>query len=197
MPSQNTPHPEKQEKRNPALSKIVERNIRTIIQLRIKAARDRSFEERFAGAVTSFSGSMAFITLHIGWVVAWIVLNSGHFRIHPFDPFPYGLLATIVSIEAVLLSTLVLITQKRLSDQVERRANLDLHIGLLTEHELTRALRMLHAIQEKLEIETHAAEELADLEMETKPEDVLAAIARLHRSALRDEMRRSAAADKA
>jgi uncharacterized membrane protein len=189
MPTGDPPRPDKREKRNPALSKIVERNIRTIIQLRMKASREQSFEDRIAGAVTSLSGSLVFVCLHLAWFFVWILLNSGRFRVHPFDPFPYGLLAMVVSLEAVLLSTLVLITQKRLSDQVERQANLDLHIGLLAEHELTRVLRMLHAIQEKLGIETPAADELADLEMETKPEDVLAEIARLHRSAIRDELR--------
>ena len=63
------------------------------------------------------------------------------------------------------------------------RADLDLHIGLLTEHELTRVLQMLDAIQDKMGIENHAESELADLEMETRPEDVLAEIERLQRRA--------------
>ena len=69
-----------------------------------------------------------------------------------------------------------------MSAEADHRADLDLHIGLLTEHELTRALQMLGAIQDKLGIENHAASELADLEMETKPEDVMAEIDRLHRA---------------
>jgi uncharacterized membrane protein len=175
------------EQDNPALSKIIERNIRTIIQLRMKAARERSSQDRAAGAITSFSGSMAFVYLHIAWFSMWVVLNTGRFGVHPFDPFPYGLLTMVVSLEAIFLSTLVLITQNRLSDEAEHRADLDLHIGLLTEHELTRVLQMIDAIQEKLGVENHAASELADLEMETRPEDVLAEIARLQRSALRNE----------
>jgi len=63
-------------------------------------------------------------------------------------------------------------------EESERRANLDLHIGLLTEHELTRVLQMPDAIQDKLGIVDHANSELADLEMETKPEDVLPEIHR-------------------
>jgi uncharacterized membrane protein len=89
----------------------------------------------------------------------------------------------IVSLEAIFLSTFVLISQNRLSEESEHRADLDLHIGLLTEHELTRVLQMLDAIQEKMGIEDHKESELADLEMETKPEDVLAEIARLHQRA--------------
>ena len=89
----------------------------------------------------------------------------------------------IVSLEAIFLSTFVMISQNRMSDDAERRANLHLHIGLLTEHETTRILQMLDAIQDKLGIENDSDSELADLEMETKPEDVLAEIERLQKRA--------------
>lgn len=164
---------------NPTLSNVIERNIRTLIHLRLKAARERGAQDRIADVITSFSGRMVFVYLHIAWFSAWILLNTGHLGIAPFDPFPYGLLTMIVSLEAIFLSTFVLISQNRLSAETERRADLDLHIGLLTEHELTRALHMLDAIQDKLGIENDADSELADLEMETKPEDVLAEIERL------------------
>jgi uncharacterized membrane protein len=167
---------------NPALSQIIERNIRTMIRLRVKASKERQPQDRVADAITAFSGSMAFVYLHTAWFSAWVLLNTGHV-IHAFDPFPYGLLTMIVSLEAIFLSTLVLITQNRLSREEQQRADLDLHIGLLTEHELTRVLQMLDVIQEKLGIENHSASELADLEMETKPEDVLAEIERLQRNA--------------
>ena len=97
----------------------------------------------------------------------------------PFDPYPYGLLTTVVSLEAIFLSTFVMISQNRLSEEADRRGELDLHIGLLTEAELTRVLKMLHAIQDKLGIEGDDQQELADLEMPTRPEDVLAEIERL------------------
>ena len=164
---------------NPALSNVIERNIRTLIRLRLKAARERGVQDRIADVITSFSGRMVFVYLHIAWFSAWILLNTGRLGIAPFDPFPYGLLTMIVSLEAIFLSTFVLISQNRLSAAAERRADLDLHIGLLTEHELSRALHMLDAIQDKLGIENDADSELADLEMETKPEDVLAEIERL------------------
>jgi len=178
---QNQPNrkEEVQEKDNPALSKVIERNIRTIIHLRTKAARERSLQSRIADAITSFSGRMIFAYVHILWFGVWILLNTGRFGVRIFDPFPYGLLTMVVSLEAIFLSTFVLISQNRLSEETERRADLDLHIGLLTEHELTRVLQMLDAIQDKMGIVDHANSELADLEMETKPEDVLAEIARL------------------
>lgn len=171
---------EDHEKDNPALSKVIERNIRTIIQLRTKAARQRSLQSRIADAITSFSGRMIFVYVHVVWFGVWILLNTGRFGVYVFDPFPYGLLTMVVSLEAIFLSTFVLISQNRLGEETERRADLDLHIGLLTEHELTRVLQMLDAIQDRLGIVDHENSELADLEMETKPEDVLAEIERLH-----------------
>lgn len=174
------------EQDNPALSKIIERNIRTMIRLRMKADRERGIQDRAVDAVTAFAGSKTFVYAHLLWFGAWVLFNTGRVGLRPFDPYPYGLLTLIVSLEAIFLSALVLITQDRLSEEVEHRADLDLHIGLLTEHELTRVLQMLDAIQEKLGVENHEASELADLEMETKPEDVMAEIERLHRAAVRD-----------
>ncbi|MEI9813145.1 MAG: DUF1003 domain-containing protein [Acidobacteriota bacterium] len=173
------------ESENPALAKVIEKNIRTIIDLRLRANDRRTLEGRLADAVTDFSGSMAFVYLHIVWFTIWVVINTGRFGVAPFDPFPYGLLTMIVSLEAIFLSTLVLIAQNRLSSEADQRADLDLQIGLLTEHELTRVLQMLAAIQDRLGIEDHAASELAELEMETKPEDVMAEIDRLQQLALR------------
>jgi len=175
----NRTEKEDHEKDNPALSKVIERNIRTIIHLRTKAARERGLQSRIADAITSFSGRMIFAYVHVIWFGLWILLNTGRFGVRVFDPFPYGLLTMVVSLEAIFLSTFVLISQNRLSEETERRADLDLHIGLLTEHELTRVLQMLDAIQDKLGIVDHENSELADLEMETKPEDVLAEIHRL------------------
>lgn len=164
---------------NPALSQVIERNIRTIIHLRHKSLTERTLQDRIADVITNFSGRMAFAYLHILWFAIWIGLNTGLFGTKPFDPFPYGLLTMIVSLEAIFLATFILISQNRLDKENDRRADLALHIGLLNEHEVTRVLQMLDAIQDKLGIVDHANSELADLEMVTKPEDVLAEIERL------------------
>ena len=169
---------------NPALSRVIDRNIRTLIQLHLNAARARGLQDRIADSMTSFSGRMVFLYIHIAWFVAWFVINTGRFGVKPFDPFPYGLLTLIVSLESIFLSTFLLISQNRMSKQAESRADLDLHINLLAEHELTRVLQMLDAVHTKLGIENDPMSELADLEMETKPEDVLAEIERLQHRAV-------------
>ena len=173
------------EDNNPLLSKVIQRNIRTLIRLRAKAANKRNLQDRIADTITSFSGHIVFVYVHLVWFGAWIILNTGKLGVHPFDPFPYGLLTMVVSLEAIFLSTFVLISQNQLSQESEYRANLNLQIALLTEHEVTRVLQMLDAIQDKMGIENDEDSELADLEMETKPEDVLVEIERLQQLALK------------
>lgn len=72
-------------------------------------------EGSIAAAITAFSGSMPFVYFHIIWFGLWIGINHGLLEpyIHPFDKFPYGLLTMVVSLEAIFLSTFILITQNR------------------------------------------------------------------------------------
>jgi uncharacterized membrane protein len=168
---------------NPALSQIIQRNIRKIIQVRLKSAREQSRQDRIATGMTSFSGSMRFFYIHVVWFCLWFLLNTGHLGITPFDPYPYGFLTVVVSLEAIFLATFVLISQNLLAKEAERLTDLGLQTGLLTEHELTRVLQMLRAIQSKIGITNDEDSDLADadLEKETKLEDVLAEIERLQR----------------
>jgi len=169
------------------LARIIEQNIRTIINNRRTTARQRTGEERLADAITAFSGRMYFVYFHIVWFAVWLAINLGATPLKPFDPYPFGLLTMIVSLEAIFLSTFVLISQNRLSAEADRRADLDLQIGLLSEYELTRVLKMLDAIQDKLGIVNDSDEELLELEKNVRPEDVLAEMDRRQRALDRDE----------
>lgn len=168
---------------NPALSNVIQRNIRKIIQVRLKAAREQGLQDRIANTMTSFSGSMVFFYAHIVWFCLWFLLNTGHLGLTPFDPYPYGFLTMVVSLEAIFLATFVLISQNLLAKEAARLTDLGLQTGLLTEHELTRVLQMLSAIQTKIGISNDEDSDHADadLEMETRLEDVLAEIERLQR----------------
>ena len=178
-------HPHHPEAGDPAaraaLSAVVERNIRTIRLLRAQAARDRSVPNRIADTITGFSGSLVFVYFHVVWFGLWIVLNTGQAGLAPFDPYPYGLLTMVVSLEAIFLSTFVLISQNRMGAEADRQTELDLQVDLLTETKLTRVIKMLHEIQDRLGIDCSASDELADLELATNPEDVLAEIERASR----------------
>lgn len=168
---------------NPALSNVIQQNIRKIIRVRQKAAHEQSLQDRIANGMTSFSGSMGFFYVHIAWFLMWFLLNTGHLGMTPFDPYPYGFLTMVVSLEAIFLATFVLISQNLLAREAGRLTDLSLQTGLLTEHELTRVLQMLRAIQTKIGILNNEDSDLADadLEKETRLEDVLSEIERLHR----------------
>ncbi len=74
-----------------------------------------SAENRLAGHITNFAGSMPFVYFHAVWFFVWVVINEGvlAFIIKPFDPFPYGLLTMIVSLEAIFLSAFIMVAQNR------------------------------------------------------------------------------------
>ena len=160
-----------------ALCDVIELNIVKLTNLKRKAERQRSLQGKVADAITNFSGSMGFVYFHVGWFGLWILANTGWFGFKPFDPFPYGLLTMVVSLEAIFLSAFVLISQNRLSDAANRRDDLDLQIGLLTEHELTHVLKMLDEIRRHLGIAQHD-KEVQQLKKDIRPEDVLAEIDR-------------------
>src|SRR3569623_3269732 len=100
---------------SPALCHVIERNIRNINRLRVKAAQERGVQDRLADHITSFSGRMAFVYFNIAWFGVWILINAAPFGLRPYDPYPYGMLTMIVSLEAIFLSAIVLIRLNRLS----------------------------------------------------------------------------------
>jgi uncharacterized membrane protein len=113
-----------------------------------KEARDvRTPVDRLAGSVARVAGSTKFIALHALWFTAWMGVNVTRFA---FDPYPFFLLSTIVVLEAVFLTSVVLRTQNHMTRQAERRAALDLQVNLLSEQELTAILHMLHGLCARL-----------------------------------------------
>jgi uncharacterized membrane protein len=156
----------------PKLSQHLERNIRIIENLREESDKARSFENRAADTITFFSGSMKFLYLHGAWFIVWIVINMNWIPgVHPFDPYPFGLLTMVVSLEAIFLSTLVLISQNREAELNSRKESLDLQIDMLAEYEVTHTLRLLRQIAEKLEIAVDP--ELNELCQDVAPDIVM------------------------
>ena len=157
----------------PELAEIVERNIRLIDEHHQEAEREKSFQDHVADWLTGWAGSMSFVWLHAIWFGVWILWNEGGLGVTPFDPFPYGLLTTIVSLEAIFLSTFVLVSQNRQGELADRRSELDLQINLLTEYELTRALTLIDRIAKKMDVTECDDDELEQLEQDVEPEAVL------------------------
>ncbi len=160
------------------LAKIIERNIDTLLEVRRQMDQNRTVQDRIADWITAFSGSMAFLYFHIVWFGGWIMVNVGWFGLKAFDPFPFGLLTMIVSLEAIFLSTFVLISQNRSSAISDERSDLDLHIDLLAEYEITKILRLADAIADKLNAKEGKDKELPQLEQIISPDKVLHEIQR-------------------
>ena len=132
--------------------KAVTKNIQSVAQMETSLEQGRSLVDRIADVIGGFSGSMTFVFLHICWFSAWFLLNTLPLGIKHFDPYPFILLAMVVSVEGVLLSTFVLMKQNRMQQRIDIRDQLNLQIDLLAEKEITKSLQMLRAICEKLEI---------------------------------------------
>ena len=136
-------------------------------------AKQRTFADRIADKIGDFSGSMAFVLLHLVVYGTWILINVGVLPVAPrFDPFPFMLLSVLVGVEAIFLSTFVLMKQKRMSQRADERAHLDLQVNLLAEREMTLVLQMLVGISTKLGVPPEH-EELKELAEET-PLEVMA-----------------------
>jgi len=127
---------------------------------------------RVSDRIASFAGSGTFVLLHVVWFATWVLWNSGWFGLHRFDPYPFTFLTFIVSLEAIFLSTFVLISQNRMSQQSELRSHLDLQINLLAEQESTKTLRILLRVCERLGIDTDD-EEMRQLMRETQPSQIV------------------------
>ena len=134
-----------------------------IKSLKAKANEKRNLAEKFADWLTSYFGSITFLLLNAIWFGAWIFVNTGHTSIEPFDKFPFGLLTMIVSLEAIFLAVIVLISQNREARIAELREEIDLQLNTITEEESAKILELLILLLEKQGIEVEYDAELRRL----------------------------------
>lgn len=138
-------------KRKPSLNSQAQRNIESVAQLEQSLRRDRTILGRVSDAVTNFVGSILFVIAHVILFVVWFVVNSS-LGMGPdaFDVYPFQLLNLALAVEAVLLSTFVLMSQNRQSAHAEQWAHIGLQVNILAEQEATKMLQMLRAICDRL-----------------------------------------------
>jgi len=129
---------------------VADENIRTVARIQHEAARRRTFGQRVSDRVSSFASRESTVFWHIVWFAIWIAANVRLVPLQPFDPFPFTLLTTTVSLEAIFLTLFVMASQNRLTQEADRRAHLDLQVNLLAEQEMTVVLQMLKEICEHL-----------------------------------------------
>ncbi len=157
---------------DPIMEQVVARNISALLARRHAQEHTMPRQDRLADAITRFTGSMRFVYLHLTVFGLWIVLNLGWLPLPPFDP-SFVMLAMVASVEAIFLSTFVLISQNRMAAMSDKRAELDLHVSLLAEHEVTRLLTLVTAIADHLGLAAAKDPEFSELSQDVAPETVL------------------------
>ncbi len=145
-----------------------EKNIESIMKLEQDAIHSRSPAEHLADKITTFAGSTPFLILHVIWFGVWVMLNVGLIpRLQPFDPFPFSFLTLVVSLEAIFLTLLVLMSQNRMMKEADKRTHLDLQLNMLAEQESTVMLKLVQRIAEHLGIEEHSDQTIKELAEDT------------------------------
>jgi len=151
------------------VEELTEQNIEKVAKLEQTARAQRTRVDRIAEHIANFCGSMAFVWVHVAWFGGWILLNLIP-GIRHVDPFPFTFLTLIVSLEAIFLSTFILISQNLETRISERRSHLDLQLNMLSEQENTKMLTILLAIAEKVGADLSHDPALEALSEETLPE---------------------------
>ncbi|WP_105430893.1 MULTISPECIES: DUF1003 domain-containing protein [Neorhizobium] len=161
------------------ISAVLDRNINALIQRRAADQKTMSRQERIAQSMTNFAGSLPFVYLHALVFGLWILVNVEWLPVMPaFDP-SLVILAMVASVEAIFISTFVLISQNRMALEDDKRADLSLQISLLNEHETTKLIAMVSAIADRLGIDTEVEQhEIEEMKQNVPPEVVMEEIER-------------------
>ena len=169
-----TPTPPTASPRLRGLKPVLERNIEALTERRRREEQAAGLQSRVAQAMTSFIGSMTFIYIHAAILAAWVAINLGAVPGAPRFDKTFVILATAASVEAIFLSTFVLISQNRDAAAADRRADLDLQINLLAEHEISRLMELTAAVARKVGVDPEALDdEIDELSQDVRPEAVM------------------------
>jgi uncharacterized membrane protein len=152
---------------------VLERNIHALNKRRQREIAEATAQEKLAEAITRFTGSMLFVYIHLAIFGFWIVANLGWIPGVPQWDESFVVLAMWASVEAIFLSTFVLISQNRMQAAADKRADLDLQISLLAEHEVTKMATQVAAMAERMGIKTEVDQELDEITQDVAPEAVL------------------------
>ncbi|RYY92016.1 MAG: DUF1003 domain-containing protein [Comamonadaceae bacterium] len=162
-------------------SDVTRQNIKAMHELEEAAMARRTGADRAAAAIARFCGSMTFAWIHVALFALWIGYNSLPW-FDAFDPYPFTFLTLIVSLEAIFLSTFILISQNYDMRVAERRNQLDLQINLLAEQENTKALQILERIAKKVGAHMADDPQVRALEEATRPDTLVEQIEEAYRA---------------
>lgn len=155
-----------------AAEDLTRRNVERMRKMEDWSKRHRSVPDRAAEAVARFCGRIVFVWIHAVLFAAWILWNvlPGLPR---FDPYPFTFLTLCVSLEAIFLSSFILISQNYEMRVTERRTQLDLQINLLAEQENTKILELLELVAKKMGAIEHDDPEIDALAAAIRPESIV------------------------
>ena len=155
------------------VSEPLARNIETLMQRRRQNSANENITEKLAAGMAAFTGSVWSILLHSVLFGAWILINTGVTSFFPpWDP-SLVVLAMIASVEAIFLTTFVLMNQRRQARTEEDRAELTLHVSLLAEHEMTKLAGLAIAIARELNVAIPPDTEVDELTKNVPPDAIL------------------------
>ncbi len=118
--------------------------------MKAQKAADRTTTERLADWLTDVASSTPFLIFHVVWFATWLLWNLDLLGLRPFDPFPFGFLTLVVSLEAIFLSIFVLLGQRRESAIAELREEITLQVILRAEEEITKTLQLVAGLYTRL-----------------------------------------------
>lgn len=131
--------------------------------IKAQRAAQRDWIEVIADSLNYMASSTPFLVVHVLWFAIWVTWNTGNLGLRPFDPFPFGLLTMIVSLEAIFLSIFVLMAQRRESAIAEMREEISLQVSLRLEEEVTKTLQLVAGLYTRLGHRMAEDQELKDM----------------------------------
>ncbi len=149
---------------HPSLARGAAERRRQIQSFKAKVDSRRTFWDKAADALTSYSGTVAFLIANILFFGGWMVLNTRIIPgLVPIDPPPFSLLTLVVSLEAIFLAIVVLISQNREAHIADVREEMELYINTYAEQEITKVMYLLTILLEKQGVDLSKEPDIQDM----------------------------------
>jgi len=126
----------------------LESNLESLVAIQRQQEVKRTAAQRRVEYISGIIGSARYLAGLCAFAVAWVIYNL--FAVRPFDPFPFSLLAGILTLAALVSTTVILIAQNRLTFLEQQRSHLALQVGLLSEHKVTKLIHLIEELRHDL-----------------------------------------------
>lgn len=149
------------------------RRQKLVQSFKARADAKRTIVEKLADWMTQRLGSVGFLFFNAIWFSAWISVNLGWIpAVEPFDPFPFGLMTMVVSLEAIFLAIIVLISQNREAKIADLREEIDLRVNMMAEEEISKIIELLSQLLKKHGIDVSHDPQVAQMIKQTSSAEI-------------------------